>query len=317
MTRPLSFALLFVLLLAGCFALSGCDGGTSPDDAGPTPGDAASPSDAGPSEDAGPVFPETLGPDERPAAYFLPSAHDGETPLPVIILLHGYGASGDAQSTYFRLERLARTEGFYLITPDGTVDSGGRRFWNATPACCDFASTGVDDVAYLTGLLDQLESLVPVSDVYFMGHSNGGFMSYRMACELSDRISGIVSLAGSDYLEPDACVPENPVAVLQIHGDMDPTIAYDGGSIGEGYPSAPEVVERWATRNGCDTAMAASGEDLDLDSSVDGAETTVTTYESGCSANAGLWTIVGGGHIPPVTSDFTPAVLAWMRAQAR
>lgn len=311
MTR---LALLAQALLALSLLTVGCDGETPADDDSGTP-----PSDAGVTpEDSGPPLPATLGPEDRPADYQLPGAYDGETPLPAVIVLHGYGANGAAQSMYLGLPRLARTEGFYLVTPDGTTDSGGRRFWNATDACCDFAGTGVDDVAYILGLIDELEALVPVSDVYLVGHSNGGFMSYRMACEHPDRITAIASLAGSDYLGDEDCVPDGTVAVLQIHGDMDPTIEYDGATLGAaGYPSAPAVVERWAGRNGCDTSMTSASQNLDLDTSVDGAETTVLRYEAGCSANAALWTIEGGGHIPPLSSDFAPAVYAWLSAQSR
>lgn len=274
--------------------------------------------DAGPSgsEDASvPGPPSTLGPADRPAELVVPDAHDGEAPLPAIVLLHGLGASGDAQDLYFGLSRAARRAGFYLVIPDGTVDAEGRRFWNATPACCDFGGTGVDDVAYLTGLIDELEAAVPVGALFFMGHSNGGFMSYRMACEEADRVDAIVSLAGSDFPGDDDCVPSAPVAVLQIHGDEDPTVVYDGGPGGV-YPSAPDVVARWAERNGCDPAAPVDGEPLDLDSSIDGAETTVTRYDDGCAEPASLWTIEGGGHIPPLTRDFTPTVLEWLRDRA-
>lgn len=300
-------------------ALVGCDSASSDSDAG---ADAGAPSEDGstPIADAGAGPPSTLGPAERPAQLVLPNDYDGVTAFPAVVLLHGYGANGGAQDLYFGLSRAARVEGFYVVIPDGTVDSGGRRFWNATPACCDFAGTGVDDVAYLTGLLDELEATVPVADgqVFFLGHSNGGFMSYRMGCERADRVAAFVSLAGSDFATDTECVPSQPVSVLQIHGDADETVAYDGGTLGGSdlFPSAPDVVARWATRAGCD-GTTVDGDMLDLDGTLAGAETETLRYESGCTAGAELWTIRGGGHIPNLSREFAPTVLAWLRAHGR
>ena len=271
--------------------------------------------DGGADGGAVPEAPATIGPADRPAALVVPGAYDGATPLPAVILLHGFGASGEAQDTYLGLSRTARREGFYVVLPDGTAGADGRRFWNATPACCDFGGVGVDDVAYITGLIDALEAAVPVADgqVFLMGHSNGGFMSYRMACERSARIAGIVSLAGSDYEADDACVATEPVAVLQIHGDMDATIPYAG--LAGAYPSAPDVVARWAARNECG-ATPVAGAPLDLEGGIAGDESEVSRYE-GCAAGAELWTIVGGGHIPAPSRGFAATVLAWMRAHVR
>lgn len=282
---------------------------------GSVAGDASS---APPSGDAAPdpELPSTIGPSERPAALVVPRAHDGTTPLPAVVLLHGYGANGVGQDLYFGLSRAARTEGFYTLLPDGTVDSSGRRFWNATHWCCDFGGTGVDDVAYLKALLDELEDLVPISAIFFVGHSNGGFMSYRMACELSDRISAIASLAGSDFADDNDCVPARAVSVLQIHGDADEVIPYDG-AVGL-YPSAGDAVLRWAERAGCDPSAAELGEPLDLDTSLAGAETETLRYETGCSgAAAELWTIRDGSHIPALGRTFASTLLEWLRAHAR
>lgn len=258
--------------------------------------------------------PEALGPPERRARLSVPRAYDGTTPLPAVVLLHGFGASGEVQDAYLGLSRAARSRGFYVVVPDGTVNGGGSRFWNATPACCDFGGSGVDDVGYLTSLIDELEAAVPVSAVYFVGHSNGGFMSHRMACERASRIRAIVNLAGSDFLRDTDCVPDRPVSMLQIHGDLDATILY-AGSPGA-YPSAPAVVERWARRAGCDVTTATPGEPLDLDTGLPGAETEVLSYQTGCEdARAELWTLRGGSHIPSLGATFAPAVLDWLAAR--
>ncbi|MFK7987171.1 MAG: PHB depolymerase family esterase [Sandaracinaceae bacterium] len=289
------------LALATLLALTGCDDTEPVTDAG---------TDAG----APPMAPSTVGPADRPADLQAPLAYDGTTPLPAVILLHGFGASGDAQATYLGIKQAARREGFYLVTPDGTEGTDGRRFWNATPGCCDFGNLGVDDVAYVEALIDALSAAVPVADgqVYMMGHSNGGFMSYRFACERSDRVAAIVSLAGSDFIGETDCEPTEPVAVLQIHGDQDATIQY-GGTAGF-HPSAPDVVARWAARNGCGET-AGMGEPRDLEAALAGDESEVLIYP-GCTEDVELWTIVGGSHIPAPSRDFAVQVLDWMRAHA-
>ena len=298
--------LLLTLLLA-----LGCDGTTASDAGGG--GSVAGPGDV---DSGGTALPTTIGTAERPAAFHVPRAHDGTTALPLLVLLHGYSASGGVQDTYLGISRATRNAGFYLAIPDGTVDSRSNRFWNATPGCCNFDGSSVDDVAYLMGLVDEIEALAPIRDVYFFGHSNGGFMSYRMACEHADRISAIASLAGADFLTEAECGASQPVSVLQVHGDMDTTIPFTGTA--GAYPSAPDNVARWAGYAGCDDTVTV-GDALDLDNGLAGAETTVERRDTGCTgADAALWTIVGGSHIPALTGgDFPTLLLEWLDAHGR
>ena len=247
-----------------------------------------------------PPAPAQLG-GTRPANYQLPKAYDPSTPWPVVLLLHGYGASGAIQSTYLGLGNRVDQDGFILITPDGTLNPQGKQFWNATPACCNFFGSPVDDVAYLTGLITEAKAHFNIDDsrVGLIGHSNGGFMSYRLACEASDVFSGLVSIAGSVHWDATACAPTQPVSVLQVHGDKDGTIGYLGDT--GAYPSAQISVERWAGYNGC-TAEPAAGTAVDIDTGLAGAETAAQDF-SGCNDDTAvsLWTIVGGGHIPAFT----------------
>ncbi len=316
---------VFVCLLS---ALTACGGPTSvPDDAAmggdddafTTTADAAVEADA-PTDDAGVTAgTRTIGTADRPARLIVPPQHDGTTPLPILILLHGYGASATAQDAYFGTTRLARELGLYLVLPDGTLDTGGRRFWNAG-ACCDFGGVDVDDVAYLTDLLDQAEALVNVDPtrVYFLGHSNGGFMSYRMACELSDRITAIASLAGTEA-EAVPCTPSGPVSVLHMHGTADTTILYEGGAIGgAAYRAAEAQVGEWRTRDTC-TETSAASDPRDFDSAVAGTETETTTWSScGEGTIVEQWRMEGSGHIPVLggaTGGASRAIFEWLLAR--
>lgn len=280
--------------------------------------DAGSPGapDASPdasADDAGPPAPSTLGPAERSAALVSPPAHDGVTPLPLVLLLHGYGVDGRAQDLYFGLSRLARTGGFYVLAPDGTRDESGSRHW-------DVRRDAVDDHAYLRALIEEARAVVPVDDaeIYVLGHSNGGLMAYQLACESADLVVAIASLAGTDAI-PD-CAPSRPVSVLQIHGTADDTVRFEGGVVqGYAHPSATEVVQRWAERLGCDDVPAEVLAPRDLVPSLDGAETVVTSHRAGCDEGSAseLWAIEGGTHIPGLAPTFTAQVMEWLRAHRR
>ncbi len=284
------------LIVAWLSLLAGCGGSET------------APADAGGSGDAAVAASAVVGPEERPARLVLP--FEAEEPMPLVVLLHGYSVSAQVQDAYLRTTPRARRLGFALLLPDGTVDPSGNRFWNALPGFRGIESD-VDDVGYLLGLIDEVVAgwAVDPARVYLLGHSNGAFMAYRLACEASERIAAIGSLAGSSSDDPSWCVPSEPVSVLQIHGDADDTILYEGEA---GYASATDITARWAEYAGCATPPVAAGA-LDFDSSLDGAETEVLGY-AGCAGDVAveLWTIRGGAHLPAVSDEGIDRALGWL-----
>jgi polyhydroxybutyrate depolymerase len=253
----------------------------------------------------------------------VPASYGDETAaIPLIVLLHGFGSSGRGQDEYMKLSALADTYGFILATPDGTASEGevfgqkNPRFWNATKACCNFGGIEVDDSAYISSLIKAIKAEYRIDDkrVFLVGHSNGGFMSYRLARDHSSMIAAIVSLAGAD--DPEAPMEaDHPVHVLQIHGTADSTISYGGGDIqGVGtYTGAQQTVTTWAGRNGCATSGMEVGT-VDLVSTLEGPESTITRFTSGCRAggSAELWTIAEGSHVPGLSAHFSPLVVEWL-----
>ena len=237
------------------------------------------------------------------------------------MLLHGYGATGAVQDGYFGTSEAVDEMQFVLVVPDGTADVRNAQFWNATPACCDFVRTGVDDVAYVRGLVAETRASHNIDSdrVYLVGHSNGGFMSYRMACDASDVITAIASLAGATFDTESECSPEEPVSVLQIHGTADSTILFDGDAIfGQGYPSATESVRRFAKIAGCDLDSPTMLPGIDILQS-SGDDTEVLAYRDGCldGIDAELWTMPDEGHVPPLSANFTPSVLDWLFSHSK
>jgi polyhydroxybutyrate depolymerase len=265
--------------------------------------------------------PTTFGGD-RPVELMVPDGYDGSAAAPLMILLHGYSASGTVQEMYFGLGAIANQMGMLYAHPDGTVDAMSNGFWNATDACCDFYSSGVDDSGYLRQLVDDVRAAYNVDEkrIYLIGHSNGGFMSYRMACDHADIIAAIVSLAGATFSNAANCNPSEPVHVLQIHGDADGTIQYGGGDIlGTAYPGAIESVEQWASGASCDLNQVSDGGTLDLDTGIAGDETSVARYDQGCASggSAELWTIAGGAHVPDLGANFAGEVVDFMLAHPK
>ncbi|HEX4621848.1 MAG TPA: alpha/beta fold hydrolase [Myxococcaceae bacterium] len=280
--------------------------------------DAGSPdagADAGTSFDGGLVA-------SRPYPLVVPPGYAGQ-PTPLVILLHGYGASGAEQEAYFQLTPVAKAQTFLYAYPDGTLDSHGLRFWNATDACCNFDGRAVDDVAYLNAVIDDVERKYNVDPkrVFLVGHSNGGFMAHRMACDASARVAAMVSLAGAQWDDISRCQPSQTVAVLQVHGTADLVIAYDGGSTGVGtgaglYPAARTTVGDWAAFDGCG-ALDTSAPNLDLDTLIPGPETTVGRYLGCDGGTAELWSIQGGSHVPSLTPNWGNLVYGFLSAHAR
>lgn len=248
----------------------------------------------------------------RPADVVVPSDWSADGSYPVVVLLHGYSATSNIQDFYFRTRTLVDEMQFVLVLPDGLEDSAGNQYWNATDWCCDFNETGPDDSTYLSQLADEVVQRYAGDRqrVYFFGHSNGGFMSYRMACDHADQIAAIASLAGSGAVAPTTCQPGEPVAVLQIHGTFDATIRYGGDT--DKYPGVDEMISRWRTHNGCDTDPMELGR-VDYDSAVVGDETVVTRHPS-CegATSVELWRMDGSGHIPSIDADLARDALEFL-----
>lgn len=248
-----------------------------------------------------------------PVTVNVPPSYDPAVPMPLVVLLHGYTSSGLETETYFQLTPVSDALGFLYVYPDGTTDPLGNRFWNATDACCDFFLSDVDDSGYLRALIDEIATQLNVDParISVAGHSNGGFMSYRMACDHSEILDAVVSVAGATFDDPADCAPQDTLRVLQIHGTADATILYDGGATpGGAYPGAVATTEQWATYNGCSLLADTSLPPIDLEGGIPGDETTVTRYADGCQpgGSAELWTMVGGGHVPVLSDDFRPRV---------
>gem|GEM_PF-440360 len=246
---------------------------------------------------------------------------DGETPL--IVSLHGFGGNSADHAAYFPLHERVNSHGFALLLPNGSRNADGITFWNPTDECCQGGKSGEDDVGYLTELVAEAQKVRNFGPIIFFGYSNGGFMAYHMACKGLPGLAGVVSLAGTSYVEDASCQGSPPIPVLHIHGTDDSVIMFEGDStksqpreeVEPGfYIGAEEIVTRWAHRAGCAWPEDLEPYDtLDLDEWVEGAETQLYRVGSRCGVGIGieLWEGVGSGHSPGYGDEFIDAVGQW------
>ena len=230
-----------------------------------------------------------------------------------MVLLHGYTSSAAEQESYFKLGVEAQRRGFLYAMPDGTAESDGDRFWDATDACCNFQGDAVDDSAYLSALIEQVKGTYAVDErrVYLVGHSNGGYMAYRMACDHADQLTAVVSLAGATWRDPARCAPGRPVSVLQIHGTADEVVSFTGGAR---YPGATETVAAWRALDGCAPSKPPRCRPWIWWPTSMAPETTVTAHADGCrdGSRVELWTIQAGSHVPHLSESFAGAVVDFL-----
>ncbi len=255
-----------LMVLGGCAAT---DAGTSTESAGATTAPAvttavASTAPATQPTTAGvvpPGFSSITTADGRVRSYLVSDLSNGE-PAPLLFVLHGFGGNAQAMGGFTDIENSldAYDLDAVVVYPNGTgAEQGLPQSWNAG-TCCPFASLNlVDDVAFFEELIASLISQYDIDTdrVWVVGHSNGGMMAYRLACELSSRITAIGVAAGSMMI--DSCSPTRPVAALHVHGDLDTVVPLAGGnSLGIVFPSTQLSVETFSRANDGDIKLVTN-----------------------------------------------------------
>jgi len=238
----------------------------------------------------------------RTATLIMPGGHDYGHPLPLVIALHGHSSSGSLNAWWMSLYDSVHENEHLLLTPDGTLNLIAMRYWNATEACCNFFGSSIDDVAFIEGLVSEAVANYGADPegVVLIGHSNGGFMAHRMACDRGDLIESIVSLNGATWYDfSNDCPDTGRPNILNVHSTLDGVIQYDGGQMnGAQYPSASQTTSFWASRSDCDSTWTNIGA-IDLTGSDGITETDILEHLNCEDGNrVSHWRINNGSHAP-------------------
>ena len=231
---------------------------------------------------------------QRDYILYIPAIYDGNTDVPLILNFHGFGSNANQQLVYGDFRDIADKEGFLLVHPEGTLLNGNQH-WNV--GSFTIGST-TDDVSFTEALIDELANqyAINLDRVYATGMSNGGYMSFLLACQLSEKIAAVASVTGSMTPETyNACNAQHPTPILQIHGTSDSTVPYNGDTWTR---SIEDVISYWANYNNCETNPTTTAL-ADIDPS-DGSTVEHIVYIDG---DNGLTTehmkVIGGGHTWP------------------
>jgi polyhydroxybutyrate depolymerase len=222
----------------------------------------------------------SVGGVDRSYRVYKPAGTSGSEPL--IVMLHGgFGTAEQAERAY-GWNQLADSAKFVVAYPDGIG-----RAWNVRGCCGQAASNSIDDVGFITEMVDEIGKNVDIdpSRVYATGISNGGMMSYTLACN-----SDVFAAIGPDSAtQLDPCDSPHPTSVMHVHGTADRLIPYSGGPgagvAHVGGPSVPDLNEFWRSVDQCGAPTKTTAG-------------PVTTSAATCAYNRSvvLMTVEGGGH---------------------
>jgi polyhydroxybutyrate depolymerase len=237
----------------------------------------------------------------------IPAVYDKNKSSPLLIVLHGGGGSGEKmlKLTKGAFNGLSDKDGFVVIYPDGIENH-----WNDGRKEVKYRThtENIDDVAFISALIDYLvtESNIDTKRVYATGISNGAMMSYRLACDLSGKITAVAPVAGNMPQNLSKSSPANPVSILIINNTKDPLMPFDGGDITGPWGirklgkvlSTANSVKFWVSHNnGSLTPIVTRLDDKDPD---DGTLVRKEVYGNGKDGTEViLYVVEGGGHTWP------------------
>ena len=249
---------------------------------------------------------------ERTYRLFVPSTYDETRPMPLVMALHGGGGTGDNMATLaVDLNDLAGEAGFIVAYPDGVEEhwNDGRdmQTWRAS-------AEDIDDVGFIAALIEHISGSYAIDSgsVFSLGISNGGMMSYRLACELPETFAAVAAVTASMSDELAAsCDPSQSTSVVVMNGEDDPLVPRRGGTIRFGRRAFGEVISTtdtvafWVAKNGCSPTPVITRE-MDRDPH-DGTRVRSEVYGQ-CRDRTGvtLYAIEGGGHTWPGGLQYLP-----------
>jgi polyhydroxybutyrate depolymerase len=238
---------------------------------------------------------------DRSFIVYLPIGYNNAGKMPMVFVIHGGSGTPEGMINIANFKPIADRDKVVLVYP-----SGVQRNWNdgrpTTPN-----QLGINDVSYFNQVSDHMISNYPVDGtrIYATGISNGGFMSSRLGCELSNRIAAIAVVAATIEANTIAvsCNPSNPVPSMYIHGTVDPLVPFTGGNMTAGGTAGGTIlshfqaVAKWVSINKCNPNAV----ETDLpDIANDGTTIKKRSFVSGAGGSEVIsYVIQNGGHTWP------------------
>jgi polyhydroxybutyrate depolymerase len=229
---------------------------------------------------------------QRDYIIHIPNSYNSNIPIPLVFCFHGYTSYASTIMSYTNFNFVSDTAGFIIVYPQGTLLQGSTH-WNV--GGWTIGSTA-DDIGFSISLLDSIsnEYNIDITRVYSTGMSNGGYMSFLLACQMSDKIAAIASITGSMTPQTsNVCNPQHPTPVLQIHGTNDLTVPYLGDPAWT--ESIDDVLQYWVDYNNCNTSPVITP--IPDNNIFDGSTAEYIVYDGGDNyVTAEHFKIYGGGH---------------------
>jgi len=172
---------------------------------------------------------------------------------PVLFIFHGHDHTPELIQTVTGLDEIADVEKFLVVYPSGLEKSWNTGEEGATNR--GYATlNNVDDLEFIREILKDLENIASIDTkrIYAAGHSLGGMLVYRLACEMADTFAAIASVAGAHLLSE--CNPTQAVSLIHIHGKKDMFVSYTGDDVSN-FPPVTEGIETWAELNECTNSV--------------------------------------------------------------
>jgi len=237
---------------------------------------------------------------QRQFIVYIPKKQYMDKAKPVVFNFHGGFGNGEQQCETSKMYNVSDKYGFIVVCPDGTPSNGGRSiskkllYWNDGQLNTPSQINEVNDVHFVEAMIDYLDSNfnINTNKIYSTGLSNGAIFSFRLACELSDKITAIAPVAGSICNMSETCNPSRSVPVIMFNGEEDTNVPYEGG-LGSGFadyvfPPVSTSINFWINKNNLSSVVRDTGKI--------GKSAKYEIYGNNDQAQVILWTLEDGGH---------------------
>ena len=225
----------------------------------------------------------------------------------MIFVFHGFGGSNDFIMYTSNFNSISERENIIVVYPHGS-SFWGYPHWNVGGWT---NGSSVNDVEFIDFLIELISDQYNINQdrVYATGMSNGGFFSYLLACQLSNKIAAIASVTGSMTNETfNNCDPTKEVPVLQIHGTEDPIVTYEGNSA-IGSIGIESVLSYWKSNNYCDEPKTTELYDSNPDDSF---YIHRVLFDNGVNGSkVDHYKVYGGEHFWFMEDDINSSELIW------